>query len=139
MYVLEFCMFVVWVFIGRSHMQTQWLMCPCMFIPCYNRTRHKFFRAVIILNRKFQLIPKPKSEFWPSCGTKEREILASQRCWGLLPVTRMLHSHQPPLPQKYLVPAILGRILGHRWVIALMALALSGYIILPFTHETKQK
>ena len=31
---------------------------------------------------------------WPVSG-KEREVPASQRCWGLLPMTRLLHSYQP--------------------------------------------
>ena len=45
----------------------------------------------------------------------------------------------PLFPGKCLVPASLGKILEYRGVIALLTLALSGYIIILFTHETKWK
>lgn len=45
-------------------------MYPYRFIPCSNVTRHKFFRALIILNRKFQLIFRRRLEFWPRYSTR---------------------------------------------------------------------
>ena len=87
-----------------------------------------------------------ESRTWLSDWTELTGNRQGRRSTSISEVLRFVTSDQvaaflpaPLFPGKCLVPASLGKILEYRGVIALLTLALSGYIIILFTHETKWK